>query len=448
MLDINLFRVEKGGNPDLVRESQRRRFADEGVVDEIIRLDEGWRKSRFEQDSCRRELNKLSKEVGLKKRAREDASELIAQTVEVKKTIAEAEKITAELEQKRDALLRNLGNLVHESVPTSKNEDDNLVVRTWGEPALPNGPKKNHVDLLHMIDGVEYERGTSVAGNRGYFLKGFGVQLNLALIHYGLNFLVQRGYTPIQTPYFMEKEAMAKVAQLEQFDEELYTVGGLGVSEKYLIATSEQPIAAYHVDDWVDPRTLPRKYVGYSTCFRKEAGSHGRDTLGIFRVHQFEKIEQFCLTSPEDNESWNAHENMIKASEEFHQSLGIPYRVVSIVSGALNKAAAKKLDLEGWYPAGSAYRELVSCSNCTDYQSRRLQTRFGSNKRGDQGEKKFVHMLNSTLCATTRVICAILENNQTDEGVIIPEPLRAYMGGKELMEFSRAPPNLRDPSKK
>jgi len=202
--------------------------------------------------------------------------------------------------------------------------------------------------------------------------------------------------------------------------------------EKYLIATSEQPISAFHQGEWLEPKQLPLRYGGISTCFRKEAGAHGKDTWGIFRVHQFEKIEQFCITTPEN--SWEMHEEMLKIAEEFYQSLGIPYRVVSIVSGALNNAAAKKYDLEGWFPGFNEFRELVSCSNCTDYQSRSLGIRCGSKKQNEK-EKKFVHMLNSTLCATTRTICAILENYQTENGVNVPEVLQSYMGGATFLPF-------------
>lgn len=194
--------------------------------------------------------------------------------------------------------------------------------------------------------------------------------------------------------------------------------------EKYLIATSEQPIAAMHVGEWIDAKQLPMKYAGYSTCFRKEAGAHGRDTWGIFRVHQFEKIEQFVITAPE--KSWEMHEIMLGIAEEFHQSLGFPYQVVNIVSGELNAAAAKKYDVECYFPGMGDYRELVSCSNCTDFQARRMEVRYGQKKSGDN-TKTYVHMLNSTLCATGRAICCLLENGQTAEGIVIPEVLRPFL---------------------
>eukprot|EP00826_Nyctotherus_ovalis_P033879 TRINITY_DN2765_c0_g1_i7.p1 TRINITY_DN2765_c0_g1~~TRINITY_DN2765_c0_g1_i7.p1 ORF type:complete len:304 (+),score=123.97 TRINITY_DN2765_c0_g1_i7:305-1216(+) len=235
----------------------------------------------------------------------------------------------------------------------------------------------------------------------------------------------------MQTPYFMKKSVMSETAQLADFNEQLYKVEGEKDSETmFLIATSEQPISAYHYTEWLKESDLPLKYGGFSTCFRKEAGAHGKDLWGIFRIHQFEKIEQFCITTPE--KSWEMHEDMIKVSEEFYQSLELPYRVVNIVSGELNDAAAKKYDLEAWFPGYGTYRELVSCSNCTDYQSRGLDIRCGIKK---SDEKRYVHMLNSTLCATERCMCCILENYQTNEGLKVPKVLVPYMNGVEFIPF-------------
>ena len=307
----------------------------------------------------------------------------------------------------------------------------------WGEPREMTKEMYCHHELLWMIDGYEPERGTRVAGHRGYFLKGNAVLLNQAIIMYAMHWNNQRGFTTLQTPYFMNKDVMAGVAQLEDFDEELYHVTGEEGDEKYLIATSEQPICGYHMGEWLDEKDLPLKYTGFSTNFRKEAGAHGKDTWGIFRVHQFDKVEQFVICKPE--ESWDMHEYMIKNSREFYESLGLPYRVVNIVSGALNNAAAKKYDLEGWFPGYGTYRELVSCSNCTDYQSRAMEIRCGATKKNNE-EKKYVHMLNSTLCALTRTLCCILENYQTPEGIKIPEKLLPYMDGITFLPFKRPIP--------
>ncbi|KAL7170640.1 hypothetical protein ACSBR2_035508 [Camellia fascicularis] len=361
MLDINLFREDKGHNPEIIRESQRRRFANVDLVDEVIALDKEWRQRQFEYDGLRKDFNKINKEVGKLKISGGDASEVIRSTEENKKLTAEKE---TEVQEARAALyskLEIIGNLVHDSVPVDNEEANNAIIRSWGEKRLE--PKlKNHVDLVELLGIADIKKGANVAGGRGFYLKGDGVRLNQALINFGLDFFGEKG-----------------------------------------------PLCAYHLDDWIHPSQLPIRYAGYSSCFRKEAGSHGRDTLGIFRVHQFEKVEQFCLTSPNGNDSWDMHEEMITNSEEFYKMLKLPYQIVAIVSGALNDAAAKKYDLEGWFPASSTYREL-------------------SNEQA----KQYVHLLNSTLTATERTMCCILENYQREDGVEIPEVLREYMGGKTL----------------
>ncbi|KAG8364011.1 hypothetical protein BUALT_Bualt19G0081900 [Buddleja alternifolia] len=432
MLDINLFREEKGGNPEKIRESQRRRYANVDLVDEVIELDKVWRQRQFELDSLRTDRNKLSKEIARLKISGQDASGMIATTEENRELTTKKEAEVQEALAAVQSRLGTIGNLVHDSVPVNNDEANNAVIRSWGERRTE--PKlKNHVDLVELLGIADIKKGANVAGGRGFYLKGDGVRLNQALINFGLDFLEKRGYTALQTPFFMRKDIMAKCAQLAQFDEELYKVTGEG-DDKYLIATAEQPLCAYHIDDWIHPSQMPLRYAGYSSCFRKEAGSHGRDTLGIFRVHQFEKVEQFCITSPNGNDSWEMHEEMLKNSEDFYKMLNIPYQVVAIVSGALNDAAAKKYDLEGWFPASNTYRELVSCSNCTDYQARRLEIRYGQKKSNDK-TKEYVHMLNSTLTATERTMCCILENNQKEDGVEIPEVLREFMGGKSFIPF-------------
>lgn len=348
------------------------------------------------------------------------------------------EKLEAEEKQAlkdRDVALNAIGNIVHESVVVDNDEEKNGIHCIWGPAATK---RYKHHELLEMIDGYDAPRGVKVAGHRSYFLTGIGVRLNMAILNYAVDFLTKRGYKALATPFFMLPDLMAATAQLADFDEQLYKVIEKPDGEpKYLIATSEQPISSMHSGEWLEPKALPIRYAGVSSCFRKEAGSSGKDIRGIFRVHQFEKVEQFVLTSPED--SWNEHERMLKASEEFYQSLGIPYRVVIIVSGALNDAAAKKYDLEGWFPGQNNYRELVSCSNCTDYQSRALEIRYGTKKKEDP-TKIYAHLLNSTLCANTRTICAILENHQTEVGVHVPEVLRPYLGNLDLIPFVKPCP--------
>ncbi|CAH2353355.1 serine--tRNA ligase, cytoplasmic [[Candida] railenensis] len=457
MLDINAFLAEKGGEPEKIKESQKKRGDSVELVDEIIEDYKSWTKIRFELDTLNKQQNAIQKEIGQKFKLKEDASELLAK----KDELAKEKKELTEKEQKADNDLRfkvnQVGNIVHESVVVSNDEDNNEIVRTWKPEeyktveqvaAATNAPATlSHHEILLRLDGYDPERGVRIVGHRGYFLRNYGVFLNQALINYGLSFLAKNGYTPLQAPVMMNKEVMAKTAQLSQFDEELYKVID-GEDEKYLIATSEQPISAYHAGEWFESPTeqLPVRYAGYSSCFRREAGSHGKDAWGIFRVHAFEKIEQFCLTEPE--KSWEEFDRMIGLSEEFYQSLGLPYRVVGIVSGELNNAAAKKYDLEAWFPFQKEYKELVSCSNCTDYQSRNLEIRCGI-KQQNQQDKKYVHCLNSTLSATQRALCCILENYQTEDGLKIPEVLRRYIPGEpEFIPFVKELPKNSTSNKK
>ncbi|EGR34499.1 seryl-tRNA synthetase, putative [Ichthyophthirius multifiliis] len=311
-------------------------------------------------------------------------------------------------------------NIVHESVPISKDEKDNKIEKKWGEIPLKN-PILHHHQLLYMIDGFDQKRGQKVFGHRGYFLKNYGLILLQSLINYGQNLLMKRNYTPIQTPFLMKSHIMHEICQLQEFEENLYKIQQEDQEDMYLIATSEQPLCGLHSQEWIDQKNLPFKYAGISSCFRKEAGAAGRQTWGIFRVHQFEKVEQFIICEPQ--KSWEEFDNMIQISEEFLQNLKIPYRVVSIVSGALNGAAAKKCDLECWFPGYREYKELMSISNCTDYQSRQLNIQTGEPKN-----KQYVHLLNGTLCAAQRTLTCILENYQEKEGIRVPDVLQPYVG--------------------
>ncbi|KAL4787757.1 hypothetical protein BJX76DRAFT_317517 [Aspergillus varians] len=442
MLDLADFITERGGDPNKIKESQRRRSAPETAVDEVLSLYEEARRARYEVSQINSQLNALLKEIGKKKKNKEDASGLIEDKVTLEGRRKEAEEVALQKEGLRDKKIRTIGNYVHDSVPVSNNEDDNSIIRTWSpDDFVAEKPNcLSHHEVLTRLDGYDPERGVKIVGHRGYCLTGYGLFLNLALVNYGLEFLWKRGYKPNQPPHFMLREMMAKTAQLEQFDEELYKVTESEdkTTDKYLIATSEQPLSALHDSEWLQDKELPIRYAGYSTCYRKEAGAHGKDAWGIFRVHQFEKIEQFILTKPED--SWKTFDEMIATSEEFYQSLGLPYQIVSIVSGALNNAAAKKFDLEAWFPFQQEYKELVSCSNCTDYQSRALGIRYGAKKTTD-AKKSYVHALNATLCATERTLCCILENYQTDDGFIVPEPLRKYIpGAPEFLPYTKELP--------
>ena len=466
-IDINDLRDYKGGDPARYKLFMEQRFKDPSIVDQVLQLDVAWRDLRAAIDDLNREVNALQKQIAPKKKAGEPCDELIAEMKAKQATAKEQEGQLPAIAEKRDALLNNIGNIVDPEVPISNDEDkDNLVIDL--SPVPPQGiamlpckvstldythpPIKplTHDDLLWRIGGYEPVRGQNVGGHRAYFLTNAGVLLNQALINYGIAFLGQRGYNVLQPPFLMNKDVMASIAQLEDFDEQLYKVSGKTddpegtSSEKYLIATSEQPICAYHKGDWIDPKELPLRYAGISTCFRKEAGSSGKDIRGIFRVHQFEKIEQFCLTKDDLETSQAEHKRMLECAKDFYKSLGIGYRVVCLVSAELNDAAIKKYDLEGWFPGQQTYRELVSCSNCTDYQARGVGVRCGQKAKGKEltSRASYCHMLNATLCATGRGICCILETYQTEDGVIVPEVLRPFMGGKEFLPFVRGAPEL------
>uniref|UniRef100_A0A8C2XDM5 serine--tRNA ligase n=1 Tax=Cyclopterus lumpus TaxID=8103 RepID=A0A8C2XDM5_CYCLU len=470
VLDLDLFRTDKGGDPEAIRETQRKRFKDVTLVDKLVAADTEWRKCRFTADNLNKAKNLCSKSIGEKMKRKEPVGEdesvpeeaqnvesltaemlsplTVGQIKKVRLLVDEAvEKSDSErikLEAVRFEYLREVGNLLHPSVPISNDEDaDNKVERTWGDCSVQK--KYSHVDLVVMIDGFDGERGAVVAGSRGYFLKAnfpghfFPPQTFLSLSLMAVQTFLS--FAPPPQPLVpVDPQVIGKGS--EKSDD-------TSVDEKYLIATSEQPIAAFLRDEWLKPEDLPIRYGGFSTCFRQEVGSHGRDTRGIFRVHQFEKIEQFIYASPHDGKSWEMFDEMIGTAEEFYQTLGIPYRIVNIVSGALNHAASKKLDLEAWFPASGAFRELVSCSNCTDYQARRLRIRYGQTKKM-MDKAEYVHMLNATMCATTRVMCAILENYQTEDGIVVPEVLRPFMppGLTEFIKFVKPAPIDQETSKK
>eukprot|EP00792_Barthelona_sp_PAP020_P006610 TRINITY_DN3040_c0_g1_i2.p1 TRINITY_DN3040_c0_g1~~TRINITY_DN3040_c0_g1_i2.p1 ORF type:complete len:454 (+),score=162.71 TRINITY_DN3040_c0_g1_i2:902-2263(+) len=433
VLDIKLFR--RTDIEDL-RESQRRRGRDPKIIDDIVELDQKFRDEKSKLDKLRGDLNTASKAIGKAKKARQDATEHVEAAKLLKQEIAAQVDFVNECENTRNMVLNSVGNIVDEKAVVDRdNLAEDLVVRTHEVEREEEEEfvKLSHVDLLYRLDWADYDRGTKVAGERGYFLKGVGMRMNQALSFLGTQFLSNKEYTPMYTPFFVRPNMMACTAQLEDFEEQLYSVkpAEQGLEGKFLIATSEQPISCYHQSEWMDA-DFPVRYCGFSTNFRKEVGSHGRDTLGIFRVHQFDKVEQFVITHPDKDVAGSSDEElerMIHVAEEFWDRLEVPYRVVNIAPHDLNNAAAIKYDLEAFFPASGEYREMVSCSNCTDYQSRSLQIRYGASKTNN--ETKYVHMLNSTLVATTRAICCIVENYQTKDGVKIPKYLQPCLLDKD-----------------
>ena len=422
MLDIKLFRE----NPELILASEKKRFRSTENAEKVIEYDTLWREGERRLNSLRAEKNKLSKSF---KKAKQEGNmeEVIAKSKEVANEIKELSAKNAEYLQLRDDYRYKVGNIIDEDVPISDTEDDNVVVRTVGDMPDFDFEPLNHVDLIEKIDGADIETAASIAGARFYYLKRDILHLNLALIQFALNVLENDGYIPMQTPFFVKSEVAAETSELGEFEETLYKVEN---EDLYLIATAEQTLAALHRDEIINPEDLPLRYCALSTCFRKEAGSHGKDTLGIFRVHQFEKIEQFIFSTPE--ESKNEHNRLLEVTEGIYKKLGLPYQIVAIVSSALNDNAAIKYDLEAWFPGSGAFRELVSCTNCGDYQARKTKTRYG---RAGSGDAQILHTLNSTAIATERTICCILENYQQADGSIkVPEVLVPYMGGKTVID--------------
>ena len=422
MLDIKLFRE----NPDLIFDSEKKRFRSTENAEKVIEYDTLWREGERRLNSLRAEKNKLSKSF---KQAKKDGNieEVIAKSKEVANEIKELSAKNIEYLALRDDYRYKVGNVIDEDVPISDTEDDNVIVRKVGDLPEFDFEALNHVDLIEKIDGADIETAASIAGARFYYLKRDILHLNLALIQFALSELEAEGYIPMQTPFFVKGEVAAETSELGEFEETLYKVEN---EDLYLIATAEQTLAALHRDEIINPEDLPLRYCALSTCFRKEAGSHGKDTLGIFRVHQFEKIEQFIFSSPE--ESKNEHNRLLEVTENIYKKLGLPYQIVAIVSSALNDNAAIKYDLEAWFPGSQTYRELVSCTNCGDYQARKTKTRVG---RAGSGDAQILHTLNSTAIATERTMCCILENyQQADGSVKVPEVLVPFMGGKTVIE--------------
>jgi seryl-tRNA synthetase len=425
MLDIKLIRE----NPDVIRKNLKKRGKSENLkmLDTLIQCDKQWRQGLTNLNELRHERKQVTAEIAAAKKSGKDAKSEIIKAKTVDNEITILEKQVTECEQKEHNLLLCLPNLLHESVPQGKDENDNQEIRRWGRPHKFTFTPKGHMEIGLALDIFDIERAGKIAGARFFYLKNEAVLLDNAIIQFALEEMRERGYTPVEPPYLMHRKPYEGVVALADFEDVLYKIEN---EDLYLIATSEHPMAAMYMDEVLRAEDLPLKLAGYSTNFRKEAGAHGKDTRGIFRTHQFNKVEQFIFTRPET--SWQLHEELIHNAEELTQKLGLPYRIVSVCTGDIGTVAAKKYDLEAWMPAQNAYRELHSCSNCTDYQARRLNIRY----RGKEGEapKGFVHTLNSTAFATGRTIVAILENFQKEDGTVtIPEALRKYMCGiKEI----------------
>jgi seryl-tRNA synthetase len=411
-------------NPESIRDMLKKRNMTNFPLDDLIMLHKRRGELIIKTQELRRKKNLLSETVASKKKSKEDASFELAEMKQVSIIIDQTESEAIQIEEKFNQLIMALPNLLNEGVPVGKDEEENVVVRQNGRIIRPNFSPKDHIDLATSLDLIDLGRAAKVSGSRFYFLKNELVKMNQALANFALDFLSDNNYTLIQPPYMIRREPMVGSVILNDFEDVIYKIEG---EELYMIGTSEHAIASMHMDEILEGIKLPIRYAGFSSCFRKEAGAHGRDMKGIFRVHQFEKVEQFIFCRPE--ESWREHERMLVLSEEFFKQLGIPYRVMLLCSGDTGKISAKTYDIEAWMAGQKAYREVVSCSNCLDYQARRLRIRF---RDKTNEETRLVHTLNSTLVATERTMVAILENFQTPRGTVeVPKVLQKYMGGLE-----------------
>ena len=419
MLDPKLIKE----NPQIIQDMLKARSV-EFDLEGLIESDQKRREFIIKTDELRKKKNQVALEISQKKKKGEDTSSILNEMKNVSSKLSELELEQENIEKLYLKLALTIPNLVHKSVPVGVDESSNIEIRKWGN--LPNFDFRinDHIDISKKLDLVDLERAAKVAGARFYYLKNDLVKLNQSLIHYGLDFLAKKEYSLIQPPYMINRESMEGAVIADDFEEVIYKVEE---EDLYMIGTSEHAMAAMHSKEIIEGKDLPLRYAGVSPCFRKEAGAHGRDQKGIFRVHQFDKIEQFVFSKPED--SWNEHEKMISIVEEFYQSLGIPYRVMLLSTGDMGKVSAKTYDIEAWMPGQNAYREIVSCSNCLDYQARRLKIRFRDKTNEDT---QYMHTLNSTLIATTRILVALMENGQTKDGHIkIPHVLQNYMGNQK-----------------
>jgi len=429
MLDIKLIRE----NPDIVKNNLMKRGDPESpkMLEALIDFDKKWREDLTKLNELRHKRRNITIEIAQAKKKARNVDAEISKAKVVDDEITTMERQVDGWEKKVHDYLMRIPNLLHESVPPGKDENDNVEIRKWGEKPKFTFPIKGHIELGLDLDILDIERAGKIAGARFFYLKREAVSLDMALMHFALEEMGKKGYTPIEPPFLMRKEAYEGVTALSDFEDVLYKIED---DDLYLIATSEHPMAAMYMNEVIKTEDLPAKFVGVSTNFRKEAGAHGKDTRGIFRTHQFNKIEQFVFSKPED--SWHIHEELVGNAEEIVQKLKLPYRVVNVCTGDIGTVAAKKYDIEAWMPAQSAYREIISCSNCTDYQARRLNVKY----REKEGEppKGFVHTLNSTALATGRTMVALLENCQQKDGsVLIPKILRKYMDGIDKIEPER-----------
>ena len=422
MLDMEMFRE----HANLIRADHDKRDIPHDSIDEVIRLDEEWRKSNFETDQLRRRRNQAARGIADAKKSGDTITvdKIMKEVADIGEEIKRLASYSDECISKRDSLRMRIPNILHDDVPIGEDDQKNTLNSLHGNKRDFDFDPRNHNDLIEMNNWVDQARGAKIAGSRFYFLQGDLARLEMALQQYSADFLIEREYTLVHPPLMMNKEAYEGVTDLGDFETVMY---GINPDQYYLIATSEHPLTAMRMGEIIEPSELPVRLVGVSPCFRREVGAHGLSDRGIWRVHQFTKVEQIIICKPD--ESWKHHEELLKNAIDLWDSLNLHYKVVNICTGDMGTVAAKKYDLEAWLPGAGEYKEVVSCSNCTDYQANRLRMRY----RTPEGNSA-VHTLNSTAVATSRALVAIIEQNQNADGSVeIPKSLIPYMNGKDVL---------------
>ena len=422
MLDIHFVRENAG----LVKNSFKKRGGkyNPKIVDELLETDGEWRKLKGEVDELRHERNDITLEIVKSRKQGKDISKIVERAKVLPAKIKDNEERLEILRKKIEEFLLSVPNILYGDVPAGEGNEENKVVKIFGSRTKFKFKPLSHVDLIEKYHFADLERAAKISGARWYFLRGELALLENALVRYGIDFMIKKKFELVIPPFMMNRKAYTGVTDLGAFGEMLYKIEN---EDLYTIATSEHPITAMFMDETLNEKDLPIKIVGYSTNFRKEAGSHGKDTKGIFRVHQFNKVEQLVICKPDD--SWKFHEILAKNAIEFLKSLGIPFRQVLLCGGDTGVVSAKTYDLEFWSPVQKEYREIASCSNCTSYQAVRLGIKYGASDGN-----KYVHTLNSTLIPTSRALVAILENFQMKDGsVVVPKVLRKYMNGIKVI---------------
>jgi seryl-tRNA synthetase len=421
MLDARFVR----DNPERVIKALRDRGYDPGIIDDFLKVEEQRRSLLLDVERYRQERNELSEKISRIKKEGADAAAETEKAKSVSEAIRIKEETLKDLDERTKNFLLNIPNIPHESVPIGKDETENREIRRWGEPRQFDFEPMNHWDIGEMLKIIDFDRASKIAGARFALMRGMGAKLERALMNFMLDLNTSKGYTEVFPPIIVNRESMTGTGQLPKFSQELFVISD---PELYLIPTAEVPVTNIHRNEILKEEDLPIYYTAYTPCFRREAGSYGKDVRGLIRQHQFNKVELVKFVRPED--SYNELESLTGDAEDILQKLGLPYRVVALCMGDLGFSASKTYDLEVWLPAQQKYREISSCSNFTDYQARRANIRF--RREGRKGTE-FVHTLNGSGLAIGRTLIAILENYQQKDGsVMIPEKLRSYIGAETI----------------